>query len=195
MPLVNHALVRTGLNMRTSLARTLSMGVLAVAAGGMLVACGSDDSTATGVPTTTTATTKAESSTTSATTSASESTTSAAVTSPGEAATAPPEQPQPVPEDFPGATEAPMDDRGQAFLEELKKGGVTPAGNGEIAISTATYICSAQSQGVAPDEISTFVTANVGVEASASGNQITAEQAGETAQLYITAAQNTICKA
>ncbi|ORI25152.1 DUF732 domain-containing protein [Rhodococcus sp. 1168] len=180
--------------MRTSLARTLSMGVLAVAAGGMLVACGSDDSTATGVPTTTTTTT-AESSTTSATTSASESTTSAAVTSPGEAATAPPEQPQPVPEDFPGATQAPMDDRGQAFLEELKKGGVTPAGNGEIAISTATYICSAQSQGVAPDEISTFVTANVGVEASASGTQITAEQAGETAQLYITAAQNTICKA
>ncbi len=176
--------------MRTSLARTLSMGVLAVAAGGMLVACGSDDSTATGVPTTT-ATTTAESSTTSATTSASESTTSAAVTSPGEAATAPPEQPQPVPEDFPGATQAPVDDRGQAFLEELKKSGVTPAGNGEIAISTASYICSAQSQGVAPDEIATFVTANVGVEASA----ITAEQAGETAQLYITAAQNTICKA
>lgn len=194
MSLVNHALVRTGLNMRTSLARTLSMGVLAVAAGGMLVACGSDDSTATGVPTTT-ATTTAESSSTAATTSASESTTSAAVTSPGEAATAPPEQPQPVPEDFPGATQVPMDDRGQAFLEELKKGGVTPAGNGEIAISTATYICSAQSQGVAPDEISTFVTANVGVEASASGTQITAEQAGETAQLYITAAQNTICKA
>ncbi len=194
MPLVNHALVRTGLNMRTSLARTLSMGVLAVAAGGLLVACGSDDSTATGVPTTT-ATTTTESSSTSVTTSASESTTSAAVTSPGEAATAPPEQPQPVPEDFPGATQAPVDDRGQAFLDELKKTGVTPAGNGEIAISTASYICSAQSQGVAPDEISTFVTANVGVEASASGTQITAEQAGETAQLYITAAQNTICKA
>ncbi|MCZ4077327.1 DUF732 domain-containing protein [Rhodococcus sp. H36-A4] len=184
--------------MRTSLARTLSMGVLAVAAGGMLVACGSDDSTATGVPTTTATTTTTESSSTSATTSstsASESTTSAAVTSPGEAATAPPEQPQPVPEDFPGATQAPVDDRGQAFLDELKKAGVTPAGNGEIAISTASYICSAQSQGVAPDEISTFVTANVGVEASASGTQITAEQAGETAQLYITAAQNTICKA
>lgn len=179
--------------MRTTLARTLSMGVLAVAAGGLLVACGSDDSTATGTPSTTSV--AAESTSAEATTSASETTTSEApVTSPGEAATAPPEQPQPVPEDFPGTTEAPIDAKGQAFLDELKKGGITPAGNGEIAISTANYICSAQSQGVAADEISTFVTANVGVEASASGTQMTAEQAGEAAQVYITAAQNTYCK-
>jgi hypothetical protein len=169
------------------------MAVLAVAAGGLLVACGSDDSTATGTPSTTSTTTEA-SATTSAEESAS-STTPAPTTSPGEAATAPPEQPQPVPDDFPGPTEAPVDARGQAFLDELKKNGVTVAGNGEIAISTATYICSAQSQGVPADEISTFVTANVGVESSASGTQMTAEQAGETAQTYIAAAQNTLCKA
>ncbi|WP_089249605.1 DUF732 domain-containing protein [Rhodococcoides kyotonense] len=179
--------------MHKTLARTLSMGVLAVAAGGLLVACGSDDSTATGSPSTTTSA-AAESTSTEATTSVSETTSSAApTTSPGEAATAPPEQPQPVPDDFPGTTESPIDARGQAFLAELEKNGVTPAGNGEIAISTANYICSAQSQGVAADEISTFVTANVGVEASASGTQITAEQAGEMAQTYITAAQNTYC--
>ncbi|MDJ0394292.1 DUF732 domain-containing protein [Rhodococcus sp. G-MC3] len=179
--------------MRTALARTLTMGMLAVAAGGLLVACGSDDSTATGSPSTTVATTTAGS--TSAEASAtSSSTTAAPATSPGEAATAPPEQPQPVPADYPGPTEAPIDATGQAFLAELKAKGVTVAGNGEIATSTATYICSAQSQGVQPDEISTFVTANVGVEASASGAQITAEQAGETAQIYIAAAKNTYCK-
>lgn len=182
--------------MHTTLARTLSMGLLAVAAGGLLVACGSDDSTATGTPSTTTSA-AAESTSTSAeaTTSASDTTSATApTTTPGEAATAPPEQPQPVPDDFPGTTESPIDARGQAFLDELKKDGITPAGNGEIAISTANYICSAQSQGVAADEISTFVTANVGVEASASGTEISAEQAGQQAQTYITAAQNTYCK-
>lgn len=176
--------------MRTSLARTLSLAVLSVAAGGLLVACGSDDSTATGTPSTTTTTAAAS---TSAEETTSESSTAAPTTSPGDAATAPPEQPQPVPEGFPGPTESPVDDRGQAFLDELDREGVTVAGNGEIAISTATYICSAQSQGVPADEISTFVTANVGVEASASGTQITAEQAGETAQVYIAAAQNAFC--
>ncbi|WP_072806027.1 DUF732 domain-containing protein [Rhodococcoides yunnanense] len=184
--------------MEKTLARTLTMAALVVATGGFLVACGSDDSTATGTPSTTT-TAAAESTSAEPTASASESesaepTTAAPTTSPGEAATAPPEQPQPVPEDFPGTTETPVDARGQAFLAELEKGGITPAGNGEIAISTANYICSAQSQGVAADEISTFVTANVGVEASASGTQMTAEQAGENAQVYITAAQNTYCK-
>ena len=180
--------------MRTSLARTLSLAVLSVAAGGLLVACGSDDSTATGSPSTTSSTTAAATTTAESTTETS-ATSAAPTTSPGDAATAPPEQPQPVPEGFPGPTEAPVDDRGQAFLDELDKNGVTVAGNGEIAISTATYICSAQSQGVPADEISTFVTANVGVEASASGTQMTAEQAGEAAQVYITAAQNTLCKA
>ncbi|WP_338893561.1 DUF732 domain-containing protein [Rhodococcus sovatensis] len=181
--------------MRTSLARTLSLAVLSVAAGGLLVACGSDDSTATGSPSTTSTTTTAAATTTAESTTEASATSSAPTTSPGDAATAPPEQPQPVPEGFPGPTEAPVDDRGQAFLDELEKNGVTVAGNGEIAISTATYICSAQSQGVPADEISTFVTANVGVEASASGTQMSAEQAGEAAQIYITAAQNTLCKA
>ena len=177
---------------RNSPARTLSLGVLAVAACSMLVACGSDDSTATGAPTSTTS--AAETTTeASSTTSAAQTTTAAPTTSPGEAATAPPEQPQPVPEDFPGPTESQIDDRGQRFLEELKQQGITPAGNGDIAVSTANYICAAQAQGVAPDEISTYVTANVGVEASASGTQISETQAQQTAQTYIAAAQATYC--
>ncbi|OZF49134.1 DUF732 domain-containing protein [Rhodococcus sp. 14-2470-1a] len=181
--------------MRTSLSRTLSLAVLSVAAGGLLVACGSDDSTATGSPSTSSSTTTAAETTSAEATSSQETSSAAPTTSPGDAATAPPEQPQPVPEGFPGPTEAPVDARGQAFLDELEKQGVTVAGNGEIAISTASYICSAQSQGVPADEIATFVTANVGVEASAAGTQVSAEQAGETAQVYIASAQNTICKA
>ncbi|KQU53977.1 hypothetical protein ASG84_23335 [Rhodococcus sp. Leaf278] len=178
---------------RNSLARTLSLGVFAVAASSMLVACGSDDSTATGAPTSTT-TVAATTTEASSTTSAAESTTLAPTTSPGEAATAPPEQPQPVPDDFPGPTESQIDDRGQSFLEELKKQGITPAGNGDIAVSTANYICAAQAQGVAADEISTYVTANVGVEASAAGTQMNETQAQQAAQTYITAAQATYCR-
>ncbi|OZC74961.1 DUF732 domain-containing protein [Rhodococcus sp. 06-418-5] len=178
---------------RNSLTRTLSLGVFALAASSMLVACGSDDSTATGAPTTTTSaaetTTEAES-----TTSAAATTTAAPTTSPGEAATAPPEQPQPVPDDFPGPTESQIDDRGASFLEELKKQGITPAGNGDIAVSTANYICAAQAQGVTAEEISTFVTANVGVEASASGTQMSETQAQQAAQTYIAAAQATYCR-
>ncbi|MEK8069452.1 DUF732 domain-containing protein [Rhodococcoides navarretei] len=178
---------------RNSLARTLSLGVMAVAASSLLVACGSDDSTATGAPTSTTS--AAETTTeASSTTSAAETTTAAPTTSPGEAATAPPEQPQPVPDDFPGPTESQIDDRGTSFLDELKKQGVTPAGNGDIAVSTANYICAAQAQGVTAEEISTFVTANVGVEASAAGTQMSETQAQETAQTYITAAQATYCR-
>lgn len=179
---------------RNSLARSLSRGVLAVAASSMLVACGSDDSTATGAPTSTTTTAATTTTEASSTTSAAESTTAAPTTSPGEAATAPPEQPQPVPDDFPGPTESQIDDRGQSFLEELKKQGITPAGNGDIAVSTANYICAAQAQGVAADEISTYVTANVGVEASAAGTQMNETQAQQAAQTYITAAQATYCR-
>ncbi|MGF0310926.1 DUF732 domain-containing protein [Rhodococcus sp. IEGM1428] len=179
---------------RNSLARTLSLGVLAVAASSMLVACGSDDSTATGAPTSTTTTAAATTTEASSTSAAAESTTAAPTTSPGEAATAPPEQPQPVPDDFPGPTESQIDDRGQSFLDELKKQGITPAGNGDIAVSTANYICAAQAQGVAADEISTYVTANVGVEASAAGTQMSETQAQQAAQTYIAAAQATYCR-
>ena len=76
----------------------------------------------------------------------------------------------------------------------MRKQGVTPAGNGDIAVSTANYICAAQAQGVTADEISTFVTANVGVEASAAGTQMNETQAQEAAQTYIAAAQATYCR-
>ncbi|MBM4468956.1 DUF732 domain-containing protein [Rhodococcus hoagii] len=179
---------------RSALARTVVTSALVVAAGGLLVACGDDDSSATGEPSTTSAvastTTKAPSSKTTgdAATPApsgggSQATTTDAV-----------EQQQPVPSGFPGPTEVPIDPRGQAFLDGLKKEGITPAGDGQIAVSTADYICAAKEQGSSNEEISTFVTAAVGSEATASGQDITPEQAGKNAGIYIQVAQAEYCR-
>ncbi|MGU3437326.1 DUF732 domain-containing protein [Actinomycetes bacterium M1A6_2h] len=173
----------------------MSTGAFVLLAGASLAACGSDDSSASSTPSFTSSATSAAVTTAPSSTpqTSSTSSTSVAPTSPGAAATAP-EQAEPVPSGFPGPTEAAnVDARGQAFLGELKAKGVTVAGNGEIAISTANYICAAKQQGVPNDQISTFVTANVGSEAAASGTEITAEQAGATAQTYIDAASAKYC--
>jgi hypothetical protein len=174
--------------------RVVSTGAFVLLAGASLAACGSDDSSASSTPSFTSSATSAAAVTTAPSSAPdASSTTQAAPTSPGAAATAP-EQATPVPSGFPGPTEAPnVDARGQAFLAELKAKGVTVAGDGEIAISTANYICAAKQQGVPNDQISTFVTANVGSEAAASGAEITAEQAGATAQTYIDAASAKYC--
>ncbi|MFW0874392.1 DUF732 domain-containing protein [Rhodococcoides corynebacterioides] len=165
--------------------------LLATAAGAMLTACGGDDSSASSTPTpsaSTTAEAQATSEAPSATSSGAATTTSGAATS-GSAA----EEQEAVPSGYPGPTEVPRDPRSDAFLDRLRADGVTVAGNGDIAIGTANYICAAQSEGVAADQISTFVTANVGAEASASGTEISAEDAAATAQKYIDAARSTYC--
>ncbi|MBP2526295.1 MULTISPECIES: DUF732 domain-containing protein [unclassified Rhodococcus (in: high G+C Gram-positive bacteria)] len=176
---------------RNTCARAIAVGALALATGGALVACGSDDSTATSNPVTTTSA-AASSSSGSASASASAATTaSAAPTSPGAAATAPPEQPQSI-EGFPGPTVVEVSPEAQKFLDGLKAKGITPAGDGSIAVNTANYICAAGPQ--TDDEVLTFVTAFVGQEASAEGKQITPEQAGANAQIYIDVANATYCK-
>lgn len=165
--------------------------LLATAAGALLTACGGDDSSASSTPTpsaSTTAEAQATSEAPSATSSGAATTTSGAATS-GSAA----EEQEAVPSGYPGPTEVPRDPRSDAFLDRLRADGVTVAGNGDIAIGTANYICAAQSEGVAADQISTFVTANVGAEASASGTEISAEDAAATAQKYIDAARSTYC--
>ncbi|MDJ0015399.1 MULTISPECIES: DUF732 domain-containing protein [Rhodococcus] len=176
---------------RNTCARAIAVSALALATGGALVACGSDDSTATSNPVTTTSA-AASSSSGSASASASATTTaSAAPTSPGAAATAPPEQPQSI-EGFPGPTVVEVSPEAQKFLDGLKAKGITPAGDGSIAVNTANYICAAGPQ--TDDEVLTFVTAFVGQEASAEGKQITPEQAGANAQIYIDVANTTYCK-
>ncbi|MGB6181880.1 MAG: DUF732 domain-containing protein [Rhodococcus sp. (in: high G+C Gram-positive bacteria)] len=171
---------------------TLAPAILAVAVGGLLTGCGGDDS-ASSTPTLTSSASAAATSTASPSSSAGASqSTSAAPTSPGAAATEP-NALEPVPSGFPGPTEVVREPRDAEFLDALRGRGVTVAGNGDIALGTANYICAAQAEGVADDQVATFVTANVGAEASASGTQITAEDAAETARTYIDVARSTYC--
>ncbi|MFE4503452.1 DUF732 domain-containing protein [Rhodococcus sp. NPDC056743] len=176
---------------RNTFARAIAVGSLTLITGGMLVACGSDDSTVTSTPPTTSA--AASSSAASSSASASATTTaSAAPTSPGAAATAPPEQPQSI-EGFPGPTEVEVSPEAQAFLDGLKAKGITPEGDGSIAVNTANYICAANVQGTSDEEILALVTAVVG-SASTDGTAITSEQATANAQVYIDVANATFCK-
>ncbi|QNG20915.1 DUF732 domain-containing protein [Rhodococcus triatomae] len=175
---------------RTSVARALAVGAVAVAGGGLLVGCGSDDSTATSTPT---ATTTAAATTEDAEESG-EPTTSAPVTNPGEAATAPPSEPEPVPDDYPGPAEVPVSEDGKRFLDALRAAGITPAGDGSIAVSTADYICQAQREGLTDADTMIFVTAMVGTEASASGTELGPDQAAAQARTYVDVAHADYCR-
>ncbi|MDH6681004.1 hypothetical protein M2284_005246 [Rhodococcus sp. LBL1] len=176
---------------RSALARTVAVGALSLVAGGLLVACGNDDSSAKGSTTTTSAasTTSPKAAAKSGAPQASE---APATTSDQSDAQA--EQPQAVPSGFPGPTEVPVSPRAQDYLDGLKKEGITPVADGVIAISTADYICAAKEQGSSQQEITTFVTAAVGSEASAAGQELSAEQAGKNAEVYIRVAQAKYCK-
>lgn len=90
---------------RSALARTVAVGALSLVAGGLLVACGDDDSSATGSPTTTSAaspTTNTKPTVKSGTPQASE-----APATPDQGSDAEAEQPQAVPSGFPGPLRSP----------------------------------------------------------------------------------------
>ncbi|MFC9836533.1 DUF732 domain-containing protein [Rhodococcus sp. NPDC127530] len=183
----------------TTFRRAIAVGALAVAASGLLVGCGSDDSTATSNPSTSATTSaaassSAESSASAAPSASASASASAPVTSPGQAATAPPEQPEEVPGDFPGPSEVPVSTEGQKFLDALKSKGIEPAADGTMAVSTADFICQAKAEGKSDAEAMVFVTAMVGTEASAAGQELTQEQATANAQTYMDVAHATYCK-
>ena len=183
----------------TTFRRSIAVGALAVAASGLLVGCGSDDSTATSNPSTSATTSAAassaaESSASAAPSASASASASAPVTSPGEAATAPPKQPEAVPNDFPGPSEVPVSADGQKFLDALKSKGIEPAADGTMAVSTADFICQAKAEGKSDAEAMVFVTAMVGTEASAAGQELTQEQATANAQTYMDVAHATYCK-
>ncbi|MCJ0904362.1 DUF732 domain-containing protein [Rhodococcus sp. ARC_M6] len=179
---------------RNTFARAIAVGSLTLVTGGLLVACGSDDSTVTSTPVTSSVV--ASSSSTAAPSSsgsaAATTTISAPPTSPGAAATAPPEQPQSI-EGFPGPTNVEVSPESQAFLDGLKAKGIAPEGDGSIAVNTANYICAANAQGTSDAEVLALVTAVVG-SASPDGTAITPEQATANAQIYIDVANATFCK-
>lgn len=175
---------------RTTFARALAVGALTAAVGGSLVACGSDDSTASSTPEQTTS----AASESAAPSSKAEDKSSSPVTSPSEAATAPPETPESVPSEFPGPTEVPVSAEGQKFLDELENRGLTPAGDGQIAISAGDFICASKEQGKPDAETLVFLTPMVGSDAAASGKELSPVDAAAQAQVYIDAADAVYCK-
>lgn len=175
---------------RTLLVRALAAVSFAAVSVGVLAGCGSDDSTASSTPTLTTAAGSGSPTVPPLATGIEV----PDYTTPSVAATAPPETPESVPSGFPGPTEVPpLDDRGRAFLAELEDRGVAYADGGNIAISTANYICAAKQGNVADAEILAYVTGMAGVEAGLTGATPTEADAAKSAQVYIDAATTTYC--
>ncbi|MFF3221273.1 DUF732 domain-containing protein [Nocardia suismassiliense] len=168
--------------------------VVAIAATGLLAACGGNDSTASSTPTLTR---------TSAATQPPASSTSGADT--GQQAPAPtpqpeqppaetvaPERPQPVPaESAPPADTSKLTDKDKKYLDALKQQGVTPS-TPDIALSVANYVCQGTASGASDQDLMTFVTAMAGSDPSFDPAKMPVEKAGE---VYISAAKQTYCKA
>jgi hypothetical protein len=177
---------------RTTL-RAVSLAALAMVAAGVLTACG-DDSTATSTPTSLSLSATAPTATSapaSASPEADGDDASAPVVTPGPAATAPPETPEAMPSDFPGPdAAAPMGQREQAYVDELKSEGVDVSGNGESAVVIANYVCAAQQAGEPAATVAINVNAMAGVEQSMTGGSMSPEDAG---QIYIDVAKSTYC--
>ncbi|WP_405159591.1 DUF732 domain-containing protein [Nocardia sp. NBC_01499] len=169
--------------------------VVAIAATGLLAACGGNDSTASSTPTltrTTAATQPPASSTPGADT--------------GQQAPAPapqpeqqqpspeqpaPERPQPMPaESAPPSDSSKLSDKDKKYLDALKQQGVTPS-TPDIALSVANYVCQGTASGASDQDLMTFVTAMAGSDPSFDPAKMPVEKAG---QVYISAAKQTYCK-
>ncbi|WP_327111448.1 DUF732 domain-containing protein [Nocardia sp. NBC_01730] len=159
--------------------------VAAIAATGLLTACGDNDSTVSSTPSrTTTATQQATSSTTAIAT--------------GEPAPEQPptsteaqERPQPVPtEAAPPADTSKLTDKDKRFIDELQKQGITPA-TPDIALSIGAYVCQGTAAGASDQDLMTFVTAMAGSDPSFDPAKMPVERAG---QIYISAAKATYCQ-
>lgn len=168
--------------------------VVAIAATGLLAACGGNDSTASSTPTLTR--------TTAATQPPAASSTSV---DPGQQAPAPapapapeqspapdapaPERPQPI-ESAPPADTSKLTDKDKKYLDALKQQGVTPS-TPDIALSVANYVCQGTASGASDQDLMTFVTAMAGSDPSFDPAKMPVEKAG---QVYISAAKQTYCK-
>ncbi|MEU6559946.1 DUF732 domain-containing protein [Nocardia nova] len=158
--------------------------VVALAATGLLAACGGNDSTASSTPTLKP----------SATTSAA---------APTKSADAPPPAPESAPEQAPATTDAeerpapaptsaatpPLSEKDKAYLDELNKRGVTPS-SPDIALTAANYICQSKASGASDQEVKTFVNAMAGTDPGYDPQKMPVDQAG---QIYIDVATQTYC--
>ncbi|MEV6771004.1 DUF732 domain-containing protein [Nocardia sp. NPDC051030] len=164
--------------------------VAAVAAAGLLAACGNSDSTATSTPTLAPTTTKASAvAPTTPGGDAPSTDQSAPETAPTTSVAA--ERPQPVPSQFittPSNAPA-LTDKDKTFLEELKKKGISPASS-DIALTAGNLVCQGKSGGATDEQILTYVTAIAGSDPSFDESKMSVDQAGK---IYVDVATASYC--
>ncbi|MEV4129507.1 DUF732 domain-containing protein [Nocardia sp. NPDC049707] len=167
--------------------------VVAIAATGLLAACGNNDSTASSTPTLShTTTTTAAAAPTSASTSAAETgqpSQQAAPETPADTAT--PERPQPLPTNAISPEDtSKLTDKDKKFLDALKAAGVTPS-TSDIALSIGTYVCQGAAANASDQDLMTFVSAMAGSDPSFDPAKMPVEKAGK---IYIDTAKATYCQ-
>ncbi|MFE7798414.1 DUF732 domain-containing protein [Nocardia sp. NPDC057440] len=163
---------------------------VALAATGLLAACGDNDSTASSTPKLTHTTTAPQPP---ATSSSAGGDTGTQVPAPEStpAETVAPERPQPVPTDVvpPGDTTK-LTDKDKKFLDALKEQGVTAA-SPDIALSIGTYVCQGVAAGASEQDLTTFVNAMAGSDPSFDPAKMPVEKVGK---IYIDTAKQTYCQ-
>ncbi|QIS08099.1 DUF732 domain-containing protein [Nocardia arthritidis] len=165
--------------------------VLAVAATGLLAACGGNDSTASKTPTLSKTTTSAQSSAAAPSSAAGDTGNPAPAPQAAPQTTVAPERPQPVPTGaVPPADTSKLTDKDKKFLDALKNQGITVS-SPDIALSVANYVCQSTQSGAKQEDIVPFVNAMAGSDPSFDPAKMPVEKAG---QIYIDAAKQTYCQ-
>jgi hypothetical protein len=165
---------------------------MALAATGLLAACGDNDSTVSSTPTLTHTTTASQPPATSS--SAGGDTGQAPAPEPTQQApedTVAPERPEPVPtESVPQGDTTKLTDNDKKFLEALKAKGVTSS-SPDIALSIGTYVCQGVAAGASEQDLTTFVNAMAGSDPSFDPSKMPVEKVGK---IYIDTAKQSYCQ-
>ncbi|GGK55532.1 DUF732 domain-containing protein [Nocardia camponoti] len=173
-----HAMLRISGKVAGSVAAAAALTVA-------LTACGDNESTASKTPTLSASATTSVAATTPPSVvvppSAADTTSAAPETTSTEAP-----QPAPITSDTPAPA---LSGKDAAFINELKANGVTPA-DPQSAIVAASYICSTKGSGISDADLSTFVGAIAGTDASFEKSGLDVDKA---AKIYIAAANKTYC--
>lgn len=172
--------------MRTAFGRGMFAIALVAGVAGLTAACGGDGTTVSSTPSASAIVSP------SASAAAPSASSSVAPTSSAVESTAPAEAPAPVPDGYPGPAAPDRTPRDQAFLDGLKAKNIAFSQNGDVALSAAQYICSAERDGTTPEQVRPMVLAIVASDAQLLDKQIDAEA---VADVYIATAQATYCNA
>ncbi|MEV0249919.1 DUF732 domain-containing protein [Nocardia sp. NPDC050712] len=163
---------------------------VAIAASGLLAACGGNDSTASSTPTLTHTTTSAAAAPSSAAPAESPSSTETTSSAPA-APSSELERPQPVPtESAAPADTSKLTDKDKKFLDALKAEGIAPS-SPDIALSIGTYVCQGVTAGASEADLTTFVNAMAGSDPTFDSSKMSVEDAGKK---YISTAKSSYCQ-